>query len=92
MTQKKETPVVFLVDDENSLEPPPPAHLFAFFPEENYNSYSSETKVSYSHVGQHSACSVDYAKVCRVASEEESKELKAELESLGYNLKVVSVW
>ena len=85
---KKETTVVFLVDTKNS----PPDHVFAFFPFENYRSYNDLSKVSFSHVGQHSACSVDYAKSCRVASKKESESLKKELEGLGYNLKVVDVW
>jgi hypothetical protein len=69
--------------------------LFAFFPEllarKTYNVKRGEEIFcqAYSHIGQHSECHIDYARESRKAAEEEYKELKQELESLGYNLKVI---
>lgn len=88
---KVATPVIFLIDVENSMPEPPPGHLFAFFPSIEANPHS-DNRMSYSHNGQHSACSVDYARSCRLASSEEAKSLKTELESLGYTLEVLSSW
>lgn len=42
----------------------------------------------YSHIGQHSACQVDYMNACDKATESEYADLKAELESIGYKLKI----
>jgi hypothetical protein len=62
--------------------------LFAYFPDEIAD--VSHNKMSYSHIGQHSSCSLDYVKECRKASQEEYQELFNELEnSVGYKLKVV---
>lgn len=43
----------------------------------------------YSHVGQHSACENEYLNYQRAATPDEYKHLKSELESIGYNLKVI---
>lgn len=63
--------------------------LFAFFPQLvfSFNGYR-KNHTAYSHIGQHSACNVDYVKECRPATQEEFTPLKCELESIGYNLKV----
>lgn len=68
--------------------------VFAFF---HYQHYYDRTHpqykqmfMSYSHIGQHSACHIDYVKECEVADPESYKALADELEDLGYNLKVVS--
>ena len=79
-----ETKVVFLINERTD-------DLFAFFPEENYNNFSDLTKVCYSHVGQHSACAIDYAKESRLATEEEYIVLLLELESIGYNLELTTL-
>lgn len=43
--------------------------------------------MSYAHVGQHSEASYEFAEnYCRLASEEEYKDLREELESIGYRL------
>ena len=63
--------------------------LFAFFPDEKYNS-DPNMFTSYSHIGQHSGCHLDYAKESRDATPEEYNALKLELESLGYNLEIVT--
>lgn len=84
-TDKDKTKVWFLVNEkeENNND------LFGYFPEANYNDFSTTTKTCYSHVGQHSACHVDYAKESRLATPEEYNDLKIELESIGYNLEIL---
>ena len=72
------TKVVFFYHETNN-------DLFALFPEIHE---SGDMKLSYSHIGQHSACSWGYCDECRAAKPAEYKELKKELESLGYNLKI----
>jgi len=66
--------------------------ILAYFPQFNYNRelYGKTRKTCYSHVGQHSACHIDYAKKCVLASKEEYKDLLEELISIGYNLKVLN--
>lgn len=78
-----ETKVVFLINERTD-------ELFAYFPEENYNHLSETTKTCYSHVGQHSACCIAYAKESRVATKEEYNDMKEELESIGYVLELVT--
>ena len=46
------TKVIFLIEKDSASE------VFAYFPENNG---------SYSHIGQHSGCSLDYVKECREA-------------------------
>lgn len=81
------TKVQFLVHPENITFPGDPGDLFAYFPEEPADRNGNMT--SYSHIGQHSACSPDYAAESRPATPEEYAALKAELESIGYNLQVI---
>lgn len=75
------TKVIFLIH--------PTGDLFAYFPNEKYDAHSN-LKVSYAHIGQHSACHPDYAKESTLATEDEYSELKAELEQVGYKLKVLT--
>jgi len=63
--------------------------VFALFPYELYNNFSGSV-MSYAHVGQH--CAANYngcIKSTRPATEDEYKSLFNELESIGYNLKVI---
>jgi len=83
-TDRAKTKVIFLINEKDG-----DSDLFAFFPEEEHSMYITETKTSYSHVGQHSACHLDYAREARKATEEEYKDLKAEVEEIGYNLEMV---
>lgn len=77
------TKVEFLVNEKDPGNP----DLFAYFPEEiSHGNY----KTAYSHVGQHSSASPEYAKESRPATPEEYAPLKAELESIGYNLEVLN--
>jgi hypothetical protein len=62
--------------------------VFAYFPEEDYDN-AGKFKTGYSHVGQHTAVSPEYAAESRLATPEEYADLKAELESIGYNLEVL---
>ena len=79
------TKVQFLVNETDPKNP----DLFAYFPEENYDN-DGKFKTAYSHVGQHSSASPEYAKESRPATPEEYADLKAELESIGYNLEVIN--
>ncbi|MFN5417955.1 MAG: hypothetical protein ACK5B9_12930 [Flavobacteriia bacterium] len=63
--------------------------LFAFFPEEIANR-ATRNKLSYSHIGQHSECSQEYANESREATKEEYLELYKELTNIvGYDLQIV---
>lgn len=77
------TKVMFLVNEKDPKDP----DLFAYFLEETHH---GDFKTAYSHVGQHSSAHPDYAKESRPATPEEYAPLKAELESLGYNLEVLN--
>jgi len=73
------TKVVFkMIDDE----------VLAIFPNQLYNEqlYGKAMLDSYMHHGQHSACHVDMLDDLQDASEEQYKDLKNELETIGYNL------
>lgn len=76
IVKKESTPVTFYIDNGDN------GQVFAFFP---------NTMQSYSHVGQHSACILEYVKSCVPATVEQYEPLKKELESLGYNLTVLTL-
>ena len=77
------TKVQFLVNEKD----PENQDLFAYFPEEAYN---DKYKSGYSHVGQHTGVDPQYAAESRPATPEEYAGLKAELESIGYELEVIN--
>lgn len=79
------TEVKFLI--ENDYDAEFDSEVFAYFPNDWYN-HDNLLRTSYAHIGQHSACHIDYAKECKEATPEQYKDLKAELESIGYNLKI----
>ena len=84
------TKVVFLVNETDLVTEMDGVDLFAFFPEDNYNDFSDQTKTCYAHIGQHSACHMDYAKQSRLATPEEYKDLYEELtNSVGYDLEII---
>lgn len=65
--------------------------IVAYFPQLNYNKrlYGTSTKTCYAHIGQHSACSVDYINNnCVKATKEEYTPLLKELQSIGYEIKI----
>ena len=73
------TKVIFkIIDDE----------VIAIFPDNIYNKelYGKTIVDSYMHIGQHSACSVELIDELEDASEKQYKDLKNELENIGYNL------
>jgi hypothetical protein len=48
--------------------------------------------LSYIHVGQHGEASIEFFSECKLATEEEYKDLREELESIGYRLYLRSRW
>lgn len=71
--------VLFLIERDGT-------DIFAFFPELIADRNGNFTL--YSHVGQHSACSMEYARKCKVA--DHYRELAAELSSIGYSLDILN--
>lgn len=62
--------------------------VVAVFPQlKRFNGYKHNV-TCYSHVGQHSEGDTSYFSKLQPASETEYHDLKTELESIGYNLKV----
>ena len=82
------TNVKFLVNNDTDYH----TDLFAFFPDDLYSElvYEDTMLNSYSSVGQHSACHIDYANESREATEEEYNSLKEELLSIGYELNILN--
>ena len=76
----EKTRVAFLVNEQNQ-------DLFALFVETVRMEGGGRMYDCYSHVGQHSACFEGYANESRNATPEEYKDLKTELEEIGYNVK-----
>jgi predicted nuclease of restriction endonuclease-like RecB superfamily len=75
----KPTKVIFkILNDE----------IIAIFPNELYNKrlYGKTLVNSYMHIGQHSACSKELINELKNATIKQYKELKTELEQIGYNL------
>jgi len=61
--------------------------ILAVFP---YDIWCGSTGTCYAHIGQHSACIHEYAiNDCKPATKVEYADLLKELNSLGYNLKVI---
>ena len=48
--------------------------------------------LSYMHIGQHGEASLEFFRECELATEEEYKDLREELESIGYRLYLRSKW
>lgn len=59
--------------------------VFAFFPNDLHNFVDLKMFVSYAHLGQHSACHIDYAKECKEADFNQYNDLLRELIGQGYN-------
>jgi hypothetical protein len=83
------TDVIFLLEkDEHQTGPK--GSVFAYFPNEpDFDCYGN--KPSYAHIGQHSACSINYAEECKLATPDQYRALKAELESIGYDLNIINL-
>lgn len=88
-TDKHKTDVKFLV---NETDKDFDKDVFAFFPKEKYKGTHERyiIRMSYSHIGQHSDCHIDYANESRPATKEEREDLIKELESIGYNLNTIN--
>ncbi len=82
------TKVIFRIMKDPDYFDNPGESVVAIFPEIPGDSNPYRTCLSYQHVGQHGAISLDYPEFTFPATDEESKDLQRELESLGYNLKV----
>jgi hypothetical protein len=80
---QNKTEVLFLIDTDELQ------NCFAFFPKER-ESQIDDIFNSYAHLGQHSACHIDYANECKQATKDEYNDLKNELESIGYNLTILN--
>ena len=76
------TNVLFLIEKpEGNL----PCNVFAFFLNDNYtNSKTDGLFTSYAHLGQHSACHIDYANECKEANFSQYWDLLRELIGQGY--------
>ncbi len=87
---KYKTKVKFLVKETNTdILKCHADDVYAYFPKEYFSKEIpslNHLRTCYAHIGQHSACHPDYAKESRPATPEEYKDLKEELESIGYNL------
>ena len=80
----KVTRVKFLMDktEDNTGD------VFALFPDLVYNREPSIV-TCYAHIGQHSACSLEYASECKEATVKQYKDLYNELTNcIGYNLDI----
>lgn len=89
---KNKTQVKFLIHKDSERGQVLPIfknEVFAYFPNENHDR-AGVLKTSYAHIGQHSACSPEYAKESRQATTKEYSSLKNELEQLGYNLEILN--
>jgi len=75
------TKVKFLIEKpEGDL----PCNVFAFFPEMKHNDFETNLFTCYAHLGQHSACHLDYANECKEANYNEYSDLLKELIGQGY--------
>lgn len=84
---KFKTEVQFLLQptEDGAIE------TFAYFPKMYYNKELYKTTFTcYAHIGQHSACHIDYARECKEATREQYLDLQRELEGLGYNLLITN--
>ena len=86
------TKVIFKIEkdfDENNKDTFIENHVFAFFPDMTF-AQDSKIKTCYAHIGQHSACHIDYANECEEAKYNEYSDLLKELIGQGYNLEVLN--
>lgn len=87
MSTNKKTQVLFLIeksDDQTSNQ------VFAFFPNDKYSTTNDGLFWCYSQIDQHSSCHIEHANHCKEATPEQYADLKSELESIDYDLEVVT--
>lgn len=77
------TNVKFLIEKDNNPDFEP--SVFAFFPDDKYSHTDNGLFNSYAHLGQHSACHIDYANECTESKKEEYAALLNELIQVGYD-------
>ena len=80
-----------LVKFVKDITPDFKGEVTAVFPQLNYNKilYGNVMKNCYTHIGQHNGMHIDWMIECTTsATPNEYADLKKELESLGYDLKV----
>jgi len=78
------TDVIFRVDTTKDWK----GTIFALFPHDVADHKGSVT--SYQHIGQHSSADYHHSiRTSKLAKPNEYKDLKTELESIGYNLNIV---
>ena len=66
-TDTQKTNVLFLIEKpEGNLQ----CDVFAFFKDEQYNSFEKDVKLGYAHIGQHTGVHIDYANECKQAIKE----------------------
>jgi hypothetical protein len=80
MSDIVETRVIFKMSDGECI-------AFLLDCEANYRNV-----LCYMHVGQHSEASIGFFQECKLATEEEYKDLREELESIGYRLYLRERW
>ena len=76
---------MFFIEDDDQV--------LAFFPESHKNSQLlplGHLCTCYSHIGQHSACSINYVRGLKMATPKQYKDLASELESEGYDLEILT--
>lgn len=81
-----------LVKFRKDITPNFEGEITAVFPQLKHNKelYGNVQVTCYTHIGQHSACHIEWIKENTIpANEGEYLPLKQELESIGYNLKIV---
>jgi hypothetical protein len=66
--------------------------VLAIFPDNLYNEefHGKNVVDSYMHIGQHSSCSIDLLHELPNATKDQYKDLKAELEQIGYIFEIKS--
>lgn len=75
------TQVKFLIEKEHNPDFLPA--VFAFFPTQIWDGKGN--KASYSQIGQHSGCCIEYANECKEATYSQYNDLLRELIGQGYN-------
>lgn len=82
------TKVLFYKIERDDIFPIVPDDIFAVFPLEPA-SLDPEEMMCYAHFGQHGGCLIDALKGRALASPEEYRSLKEELEEIGYELEIL---
>lgn len=80
MESQDKTSVTFYIDKDKSV--------FAYFQNEVFDLKGNN--MSYSHIGQHSACSPSYVKYLKKATQKHYAKLANELTAIGYNLDITN--